>query len=224
MNTENNKTTKTIGKTNNVNASKKEAFSYSIYNNENFESFKRLKVDTTVKSIDKNDLPSEFSEETCEFIEIFHRKTVNEPIEWNFYLDYEKNEIIHCFKGDAISVKGKIHSGLMKNRKILSIHNHPPGTYSAPSASNFEILEHEFEKYEIICSENEYWILNAEETYEKIEIEIFKTKIEHIFQKSNMKHNSSKKKYNSNDEYSKELCKYINNLEKNIKLIKKEYR
>ncbi len=84
MNTENNKTSKTIGKSDNMNVTKKEVFSYSIYNKENFEIFKKLKVDTTVKSINKNDLPQELSDETREFIEIFHRKTVNEPVEWNF--------------------------------------------------------------------------------------------------------------------------------------------
>ena len=83
MNTKNNKTTKTIRKNDNMNETKKEAFSYSIYNKENFESFKKLKVDTTAKSINRNDLPSELSDETCEFIELFRRKTANESI-WIF--------------------------------------------------------------------------------------------------------------------------------------------
>lgn len=108
-----------------------------------------------MKTTDKNDLSPELSgDETSEYIELFHRKTVNESIEWNFYIDYETNEIIHCFKSNATNVKRNIHLGLMKNRKTLSIHNHPSGTYSAPSATNFKILYYEFENYEIVCSEN----------------------------------------------------------------------
>lgn len=227
MNTKNNKTTKTIRKNDNMNETKKEAFSHSIYNKENFESFKKLKINTTAKSINRNDLPSELSDETCEFIDIFHRKTVDESIEWNFYIDYETNEIIHCLKGENTKVKEYINSGLMKNRKIMTIHNHPKGTYSAPSATNFEILDHEFEDYEIICAEEEYWILKAKGKINEQTIDHIKTKIQDLFFKcdNGIYNNYCKNEiYNPNKEYSKQLPKFINNLKSNISLIKKEYK
>lgn len=143
-------------------------------------------MDESIKSIDAKDLPPELSDETCEFISEFRRKTVNEENEWNIYLDYDKNEVIHCFKGNKTNVKGMINTGLMGNRKILSIHNHPKGTYSAPSAANFEILENEFQDYEIICAQEEYWILESKEKYSKLFVEKFKTKIEIIFQDINL--------------------------------------
>lgn len=217
MNTKNNKTTKTIGKNNNMNATKKGAFSYSIYNKENFESFKKLKVDTTAKSIDRKDLPQELSDETCEFIELFRRKTENESIEWNFYIDYEKNEIIHCILGSSNQSLGWINTEEMKNRKILSIHNHPKNTYSAPSAANFEILEYEFEDYEIICSQEEFWILKAIRKYE-IREKIHKD-ISIIFE--SIKNSNSK---NKNNIYSEIVINYINNLNQKIVLTRKEYR
>ena len=189
----------------------------SIYNKNNFKEFCRLKTDWNIKSVDKNDLPEDISEETCEFINIIRRKTANETTEWNFYIDYENNEIIHCLHGGETNVKNSIHSALMQNRKILSIHNHPPGTYSAPSATNFEILEHEFEDYEIICAEEEYWILEAKGYYqnrEKIQQEILK--IFNSINKSN--------ELNKNKQYSYNLTKFINKLNQNIKLTKKEYR
>lgn len=227
MNSKNNKTTKIIVENNDMNTNKKETFSYSIYNKSNFEKFKKLDADLNVKSVDKIDLPSEFSKETCEFIDLFRRKTANETNEWNFYIDYETNEIIHCLHGSATSVKGNIHSGLMKNKKILSIHNHPPKTYSAPSPSNFEILDNEFENYEIICAEEEFWIIKAKGKFNEQTTEHIKTKIKDIFFKcdNGIYSNASENKiYDSNKEYSKQLPKFINNLKSNISLIKKEYK
>ena len=170
--TENNRTIK---------KQEKETFSYSIYNKHNFRKFCKLKEDKTVKIISINDLPHEFNEELSNFINLFRRKTVNEKTEWELYIDYENNEIIHCLHGQATNVKDYVHSGLMKDRKIMTIHNHPKNTYSAPSVQNFEIMEHEFEDYEIICSENEYWILKAKGYYEKTFRCEFKKEIKDIF-------------------------------------------
>ena len=104
--------------------------SESIYNKKNFEEFCELEIDWNIKSIDKNDLPNELSDETCEFIDLFRRMTSNEKTEWNFYIDYESNEIIHCLHGKSTNVKDYIPSGLMQERKIITIHNHQKGTYS----------------------------------------------------------------------------------------------
>lgn len=162
MNTKNKKTTKSIV-LNKGNLNKKEELSLTnpIYNRANFKEFCELETDWNIKSVKKEDLLGELTDETCEFIDLFRRKTANEKTEWNFYIDYEKNEIIHCFHGQETKVRDWIHYGLMENRNIISIHNHPKGTYSAPSPQNFEILKHEFEDYEIICAEKEYWIIKA---------------------------------------------------------------
>ena len=192
--------------------------SNSLYNKDNFKEFCRLKTDWKIKSVDKSDLPEDISEETKEFIDIFRRKTAKEKTEWNFFIDYENNEIIHCLHGGETNVKNRIHYALMQNRKILSIHNHPSGTYSAPSATNFEILNHEFEDYEIICSEEEFWILESKSQFTKNYIEKIKINIEVIFQ------NIQEKSNNPNKTYSKTLPEYINSLKNNIKLIRKEYR
>lgn len=202
----------------NNNTKEKLPFSSSRYNKNNFEEFCKLEINRNIKSISRNDLPDELSEETCEFIDLFRRMTVDEETEWNFYIDYENNEIIHCLHGQATEVKDNIHEALMKDRKIVTIHNHPKGTFSAPSSDNFEILEHEFENYEIICAENEYWILESRSKYSKKYVEKFKTKIETIFQ------DIKQKSKNPNNEYSNELSEYINSSKDNIKLTNKEYR
>ena len=197
---------------------KTKQFGDPIYNKDNYKKFCELEIDWDIKSIDRNDLPVEFSEETSEFIDLFRRKTVHENTEWNFYIDYKNNEIIHCLHGQSTNVKDRINVGLMQNRNILTIHNHPKGTYSAPSPKNFEILEHEFENYEIICAEKEYWILESKNKYSKIHAEKFKTKIETLFQDIKLK------SINPNKEYSNKLSEYINSSNNNIKLSKREYR
>ncbi len=158
---------------------------------------------------------------------MFRRKTINEKTEWEFYIDYENNEIIHCLHGKSTDVSGWIHSGLMKNKQILTIHNHIKGTYSAPSWKNFEILDHKFEDYEIICAENEYWILEAKGKYNQLYVEKFKAKIEEIYQytiSKSFEKNIHFENYNANEDYSKRVQKHINKQKNNIKLIKKEYK
>ena len=192
-------------------------FSSSIYDKNNFKEFCEIKPDYSIKSIDRADLPEEFSDETCQFINLFRRKTAHEKTEWNIYIDYENNKIIHCFHGKETKVIGNIHIGLMHDKKILSIHNHPHQTYSAPSAANFDILKYEFEDYEIICSENEYWILEAKGYF--FTRESIKKEISRIFKNVNESDTEDK-----NELYSRNLIKYINNLNQKIQLTKKEYR
>lgn len=208
---------KSANKKINNNIKEKLPFSSSRYDAANFEKFQRLEINRNIKSIDRTDLPNELSDKTCEFIDLFRRMTSDEETEWEFYIDYENNEIIHCLHGQATFVRDWIHSGLMENRNILSIHNHPKGTYSAPSPENFEILGHEFENYEIICAETEYWILKAKGYFknrESIQEEI--CRIFESVRKSNRK--------TKNQAYENKLTKYINNLNLNIKLTKGEYK
>ena len=204
-----------------------EPFKTSIYNKYNFKKFCELKEEKTTRRICKNDLPPEFDEKLCDFINLFMRKTMNVKNEWEFYIDYENNEIIHCLHGKSTTVGGLIHSALMENKKILTIHNHIKGTYSAPSRKNFEILDHEFEDYEIICAEEEYWILEAQGKYPLEYVEKFKTEIEIIFQdtrKKSIEKNAILENYNPNEDYGNRIEEHINKQNNNIKLTKKEYR
>ena len=66
--------------------------------------YKRLEVDQSVKSISPNDLTKEFCPKVCKLVDEFHRKTVNEDIEWMLYFDYTNGEVIYCWKGE----KGKL--------------------------------------------------------------------------------------------------------------------
>lgn len=192
-------------------------FETSIYNKENYKEYCKLKLDENITSINKKDLPDELTDELCQFISDFRRKTVNEENEWNLYIDYEKNEVIHCFKGQKTNVTGWINLKEMENRKILSIHNHPKGTFSAPSSNNFEILDHEFENYEVICAEEEYWILEAKGKY-KIRKNI-QDEVSRAFE--SIKNSKQKDK---NKKYSKILTAYINNLNIDIKITKRAYK
>ena len=47
--------------------------------------YKLLKVDKTVKSINSQDLPEDFCLSACKLVDEFHRKTVNEDVEWMMY-------------------------------------------------------------------------------------------------------------------------------------------
>lgn len=200
-----------------------DALSYSVYNKGNFKNFCELKEDKTAKLIDAKELPSEFDEKLCNFINLFRRKTINEKTEWEFYIDYENNEIIHCLHGKSNVVCGFIHSELMEKRKIVTIHNHIKGTYSAPSCENFEILEHEFEDFEIIFAENEFWILEAKGKFNSQWIRDVKREIYAIFKRCDALGDSSEA-INSNELYEKELEIFINNLKSDITLTKKEYK
>lgn len=188
----------------------------------NFEKFCDLEIDCYNKSITKENLPCELSEDLCNFIDIFRKKTINENNEWNFYIDYQNDEIIHCITGNSTKVSGIINPTELNNRKIITIHNHPKGTYSAPSAAKFEILEHEFEDYEIIFAENEYWILESKDYLNKIIINNIKKSIKQIFSEcdTNTSFSNSEKNYC----YSKQLITFINNLNAKIKIIKREYK
>ena len=70
---------------------KNESFKKSIYNKYNFKKFCELKEEKTTRRICKNDLPPEFDEELCDFINLFMKKTMNVKNEWEFYIDYENN-------------------------------------------------------------------------------------------------------------------------------------
>ena len=129
--------------------------------------FKLLKVDKNVKSINPEDLPKDFCLKACKLVDEFHRKTVNEYVEWMLYFDYTTGEVIYCWKGDEDKTGGQYDRIHFKGRNIAFLHNHPKDYYSFSSADNFDILGNKFENYEIITSINVFWIVEFRGMVEK---------------------------------------------------------
>lgn len=128
-------------------------------NDEDWLEYERLTIDKNVNSIKPKYLPEDFCDEACRLIEEFHRKTVNEKIEWVLYLDYRTGEVIYCWKGGSGECRMDFEKINLFGRNITSIHNHATGYYSFPSPENFDILENDFEDYEVITSVNAFWII-----------------------------------------------------------------
>lgn len=121
--------------------------------------YKLLKADKSVKSINPKDLPDDFCPKACELVDEFHRKTANEDIEWMLYFDYSTGDVIYCWKGKEDTTGGLYDKFNFQDRRIASLHNHSKDYYSFPSPDNFDILENEFEDYEIITSLKCFWIV-----------------------------------------------------------------
>ena len=189
--------------------------------------YRLLKVDESVKSINPKDLPSDFCPKACRLVEEFHRKTVNQDIEWMLYFDYKTGEGIYCWKGEEGKTGGLFNDIHFKGKHISSIHNHPKKFYSFPSLDNFEILEKDFEDYEVICSSFSFWIIGFNGILERDEIE----KIRYNFNKEFVEINKEViSNFNGKDvgmiidnRFSDYLSNYLNNSFENIIISKKEY-
>jgi hypothetical protein len=121
--------------------------------------YRLLRQDNSVKSVSPKDLPDDFCEEACRLVDEFHRKTVNQKIEWMLYFDYTAGEVVYCWKGEEGKIKCNFDRIHLSGRTITSVHNHQKGYYSFPSGENFDILENDFEDYEIITSINSLWVI-----------------------------------------------------------------
>lgn len=190
--------------------------------------YKFLKIDKAVKSINPEDLPKEFCRDACKLVDEFRRKTVNLDDEWMLYFDYATGEVIYCFEGEGGRTGGVYESVNFENRNIASIHNHPKKFYSFPSHDNFEILEKDFEDYEIICSLNSFWIINYEGILDEKQRHNLHRDLFRIFQTidSYIKINYSKNMNVGNmiDEmYSEYMLSYLSNNYDTIKISKMRY-
>lgn len=121
--------------------------------------YKSLKKDKSLKSINPEDLPGDFCKKACDLVDEFRRKTVNLEEEWMLYFDYLTGNIIYCWQGKIGESGGGFNREQFRGRNIASLHSHPKGYHSFPSADNFDILENDFEDYEIITSINALWIV-----------------------------------------------------------------
>ena len=168
------------------------------YNNEDLLKYNKLKLNTSVKTMNKNDLPDDFSQKAIALVNEFHQKTIDEEIEGVLYFDYITGEILYCFKGNSESTRGFLDRYQLIDHHVASIHNHTKHIYSFPSPENFDILEKDFENYEIICSTSSFWTI---EFKGKIKSKIRRDFIKDC--KYNLNYlNSLKEAYNNPNEYN----------------------
>ena len=185
-----------------------------------YDEYMRLKINGSVKSIDPNDLPNEFSRKTINEINKFRRKTANINDEWLLYIDYENGDVLECFKGIVGEVSGVINLNTFKDRRVVSIHNHPRDFLSPPSYDNFELLKFDFEDYEIICSRDEFWIIEAKGILNERNINIIRKNVKLLYDAAI---DYSKNDISANEIYGNNLLKYLKD-KRHIRLMKKEYR
>ena len=146
--------------------------------------YKRLKIDESAKSINPRDLPNDFCDEACRIVDEFHRKTFNEKVEWMLYFDYATGEIIYCWKSENSNVEVDLDRTYLKHKRIASIHSHTKNLYSFPSPENFDILENEFEDYEIVTSVDVFWTIEFKGNVDNVSRKDFQQKIgEYMYSK-----------------------------------------
>ena len=145
--------------------------------------YKSLKLNNHLESINPDDLPSDFCEDACKLVDEFRRKTADEKVEWMLYFDYKTGDVIYCWEGEIGKCGGDFKRVHFEGRSISSIHNHSRDYYSFPSPDNFDILENDFEDYEIIASRNAFWIVEFKGYVASIIREKFQTNLSIEFKK-----------------------------------------
>ena len=131
------------------------------------EKYRILKADD-VPSINKSDLPSEFSEKAFRLVDEFIKKTIHLDYEILIFFDHITGEIVKCKIGNANNVKIKFNDEEFKEKNIASLHNHPKKSFTPPSGKNFGIILREWEKFELIAGHNGLWILEGKYVDEEI--------------------------------------------------------
>lgn len=180
-----------------------------------YDEYRQLGIDWTVNSINPDDLPKEFSRKTINEINKFRRKTANLNDEWLLYIDYETGEILDCIKGVVGELSGTINLNTFKDRKVVSIHNHPQDFLSPPSYDNFDLLKFDFEDYEIICSEDEFWIIEAKGIFKERKIKTIRKNVKLLYENAI---DYSIDDISANEIYGNNLLKYLKN-KKDIQLM-----
>ena len=91
-------------------------------------------------------------------------------------------------------------------KHVATIHNHPNLYESALSSENFQILELEFEEYELVSSRNALWILKSKEILPEKDIIEIKNDIVTLNGYSKLQ------SYDNERIYEELLLDYINNV------------
>ena len=199
-------------------------------NDTEYERYRHLPVYWSISPITKDDLPEEFSQKAVNTVDMFRRKTHSLNCECLIYFDIDTGNIVFCNFSDECTpyrVEGNIYVDLLKGMGIASVHNHPIKYGAPPSGKNFQMLSLEFEKYELILSRNELWILESKDVvFDEDEIDKIREKLD-INLKSILEevNNDFKEEYlildNVNKKYGDFLLIYLNNKLNNIKLTRR---
>lgn len=181
-----------------------------------FLKYCHLEVDWDIPPLTKDDLPHDFSNKALKLINLFRRKTINLNYECFLYFDYVTGEIIYCFvKDDGENViEDYVDERQFKGMNIASIHNHPKECLSAPSGENFQILDLEFEDYELISGYDEFWIIEAKGIIDN-SYEIKKRVLDF--------YNFYLGDFIQDIEYGNYLINYLNDGKNNINITKKDF-
>lgn len=129
-----------------------------------YERYRHLPIDWSISPITKDDLPAEFSDKAVKTVDMFRKKTHDLNVECMIYFDIETGNIVSCNFADDDApghVSGAIYPNFLKGMHIASAHNHPIKYGSPPSGKNFEMLQHDFEEFEIVLSQRELWVLES---------------------------------------------------------------
>lgn len=127
-------------------------------------------------------------------------------------------------QGDGNEVYGEVDENILKGKNIASIHNHHRYFNFPPSPKNFQILELEFEEYELIVSKGDLWVLESKDIIPDCDIIEIKENISKLFylsQNKIIKEFGEDLVEKRNELYGKLLIDYISNLKFNITLERK---
>ena len=197
-----------------------------------YERYCHLPINWSISPITEEDLPEEFSQKAVNTVDMFRKKTYDLNCECLIYFDIDAGNIVSCNFSDESNpyrVEGYIYANLLKDMNIASLHNHPIRYGSPPSGKNFQMLSLEFEKYELILSKNELWVLESKEVvFDEDEIDIIREKLDctlnSILDDVNTDFNE---RYlileNVNKRYGDFLLIYLNNKLNNIKLTRRYF-
>lgn len=201
----------------------------SMANNDTIcKEYNNLKTNNKL-SIQKDDLPQEFSNEAFKTVNEFIQKTHNLNIEWAIYFDYITGKILKCGKGENDNVKLHYDEDEFSENHVASIHNHPKNAFGPPSGKNFNIFSRSFEDYEMIVGRDGLWILKAKGIHKNLIDDVRDASL--VYYILTLAHcESPNKNINEINEcedslYGEMLSKYINDKNINeIQLSKKEYK
>lgn len=186
-----------------------------------FMKYRHLPVNWQIMPVTGNDLPSEFSSKAVKLIDLFRRKTIDLTYEVMLIFDYKTGELIYCFVndfGESNEIYGNVDEEAFVGKHVATIHNHPKLYESALSSENFQILELEFEEYELVSSRNALWILKSKEMLSEKDIIEIKNNITTL-------NDYSKKQSHDNERiYEDLLLDYMNNVGFNIELTRRLFK
>lgn len=147
-----------------------------------YERYRHLPINWSITPITEEDLPEDFSQKAVNTVDMFRKKTYDLNCECLIYFDIDTGNIVSCNfsdEGNPYRVEGYIYANLLKDMNIASLHNHPIRDGSPPSGKNFQMLSLEFEKYELILSKNELWVLESKEVFfDEDEIDMIREKLD----------------------------------------------